>query len=115
MLTTQEFEAVKKYRREYYKKNRERHLANVKANYRKNPARCIERSRQWRLDNPERIKFLRERSNEKNKEKIKNYNANYWKTNKVKVCEQRKGKKELVKQIKAVESVNTSSIIEYKT
>ncbi len=106
MLTTQENEAVKKYRREYYKKNREYHLANVKANYAKNRERCIETARQWRLDNPERYRLLREKYNLENKEKIKNYNANYWKTNKVKICEQRKGKKELAKQAKAVESVS---------
>lgn len=90
MLTLQELEAVKKYRREYYQAHREKRISQVLANYNKNPSVGIERARQWRLDNPERFKFLKERWQKNKKEEIKKYNAEYYIN---KTVERRKQKK----------------------
>lgn len=54
--------ARKRYERDWYLKNRERRLADMKARYEANKSEYVQKARQWAADNPEKARLIKRNS-----------------------------------------------------
>lgn len=52
----QKGEALKRYRREWYLKNREKIIERVKARHAANPKATVQRVKEWRKKNPDKVR-----------------------------------------------------------
>lgn len=73
---------IKKYRKEYYKKNKEKHADCMKKYYRKNRKKILLMHRLWQLKNPNYVKKTQKKYYHKNKEKRLVYHKQWVEKNK---------------------------------
>jgi len=60
----------KEYQHEWYIKNKEKQLAYLKVYHQEHSAETVERVRQWRKNNPEKLKIQSDLFYKRNKEKV---------------------------------------------